>query len=582
MEVEEQEGEEEQMMLVRHGSDASASTTFTSNTIDSNDSTNSNDDNNNNDDDDDERSLVVTLIGSIANLCSATLGAGILALPFAFYQAGLICGTILLLASAWATSTSIGLLVESCDKYKLSTYERIVERGLGYKFRSIVEVSILIFCCGTAVGYVIAVGDIIERVIPFMTPGQLRIAKSLVWLIAMLPLSCLRRMKSLECASSVGIISIITLLVAATVHLIHHDDEDDDDDEESRHNNSEESSSPWSSLLSVIGPANGSWISVLQACPIFFYAFSCQVNVAQIFEELPASVRGRNTAADDDSDGGKGGKIKKMNWVTISGVLVCGLLYASVSLVTLLDFGNGVKPNILSCYKLKNDGSDPLLHIAFLAMALAVVTAFPLNIFPARVSLILMWEKNQKKIINIDQQQQIICCGIGGGIEEQVKQSLLPTNRNNNGSDYNSVGREDHDPLRPPSTTITQQQHQNNLSDGNGGGGDGGVITHGNYHDENDDGRQEGENDNEEFHPLQHSIVTLILAGTALGFALVVPNISIVFGLLGGTTSSLLGFIVPGLLGLQLDRSRTSAWFLVICGSIIAVLTTTVTVYSMF
>jgi len=108
------------------------------------------------------------------------------------------------------------------------------------------------------------------------------------------------------------------------------------------------------------------------------------------------------------------------------------------------------------------------------------------------------------------------------------------------------------------------------------------VITHGNNHDENDDGRQEGENDNEEFHPLQHSIVTLILAGTALGFALVVPNISIVFGLLGGTTSSLLGFIVPGLLGLQLDRSRTSAWFLVICGSIIAVLTTTVTVYSMF
>jgi len=205
MEVEEQqEGEMERMMLVRHGSDASSSTAFTSNSIDSNDSNDNNNDAN-------DGSIVVTLIGSIANLCSATLGAGILALPFAFYQAGLICGTILLLASAWATSTSIGLLVESCDRYKLSTYERIVERGLGYKFRIVVEVSILIFCCGTAVGYVIAVGDIIERVIPFMTPGQLRIAKSSVWSFAMLPLSCLRRMKSLECASSVGIISIITL-----------------------------------------------------------------------------------------------------------------------------------------------------------------------------------------------------------------------------------------------------------------------------------------------------------------------------------------------------------------------------------
>lgn len=503
-----------------------------------------------------------------------------MALPFAFYQAGLICGTLLLLASACATSTSIGLLVESCDRYKLSTYERIVERGLGYKFRIVVEISILIFCCGTAVGYVIAVGDIIERVIPFMTPGQLRIAKSLVWSFAMLPLSCLRRMKSLECASSVGIISIITLLVAATVHLIHNNDDDAEYAEESMYNNSQESSSSWSSLLSVIGPANDSWISVLQACPIFFYAFSCQVNVAQIFEELPASRRGRTTDDDDDASvSGEGGKIKKMNWVTISGVLVCGLLYASVSLVTLLDFGNGVKPNILSCYDLKNDGSDPLLHIAFLAMALAVVTAFPLNIFPARVSLILMWGENRKKFNNNDQ-QQIISCSIGGGIDEQVKQSLLPTNVNNNGSDYNSV--EEEDPLQSPSTTITQR-HQNNLSDGNSsGGGGGGMITHADNQDENEDGLQERENGDEEFHPLQHSIVTLILAGTALGFALVIPDISIVFGILGGTTSSLLGFIVPGLLGLQLDRSRKSAWFLVICGIIIAVLTTTVTFYSMF
>ena len=72
-----------------------------------------------------------------------------LALPYAFYQAGILCGTLLLLISAWATSTSIGLLVEACAKYKLSSYEKIVERGLGYKSRRIVEISILIFCCGT-------------------------------------------------------------------------------------------------------------------------------------------------------------------------------------------------------------------------------------------------------------------------------------------------------------------------------------------------------------------------------------------------------------------------------------------------
>jgi amino acid permease len=426
---------------------------------------------------------------------------------------------------------------------------------------------------------VIAVGDIMERIIPFMTIGQKRIAMSIVWLVAMLPLSCLKTMKSLECASSVGIVSIITLLVAATVHLIHHIHEQHGDNNSDSHidndydYDAEEELlfSPSPSFLSLIGPANGSWLSVLQACPIFFYAFSCQVNVAQIFHELPP-------AGSSNSATGSEGKIKKMSLVTVTGVLVCGLLYASVSLVTLLDFGKDMKPNILSCYEL-NNRSDPLLHIAFLAMALAVVMAFPLNIFPARVSIIMMWENNKKfdnSIIDQQQQQQIICCGIGGGggIEEQVKQPLLSKdhhNSNDNNSDYNSVGdttMDVEDPLRSPSTITQQQQQQHDVN----------IIID---VEVDVDGQQE-ENHEEEFHFFQHLAVTLLLAGTALGFALVIPNISVVFGLLGGTTSSLLGFIVPGLLGLQLDRTRISCWVLVICGSIIAVLTTTVTVYSMF
>ena len=83
-----------------------------------------------------------------------------------------------------------------------------------------------------------------------------------------------------------------------------------------------------------------------------------------------------------------------------------------------------------------------------------------------------------------------------------------------------------------------------------------------------------------EFHPSQHIFVTLLLAGAALGLALVVPNISVVFGLLGGTTSALLGFVVPGLLGLEMDPSNRSAWVLVVAGTIIGVVTTGVTLYS--
>ena len=472
-----------------------------------------------------------------------------LALPYAFHQAGIICGILLLLLSAWATFSSIELLAEIFDTYKLSTYEKAVERGLGRRFRAVVEISILVFCCGTAVGYVKAVGDIMERVVPYMSKAHEQLAMCAVWLGAMLPLSCLRKMKSLECASSVGIMSIGTLLVAATVHLVRSltsHQEYDQGDNVYYFNNDEilitESYDPKaSSIVSLLGPAGGSWLSVMQACPIFFYAFSSQVNVAQIFEELPGEQQGNSNPQ----------KIQTMKQVTFLGVSVCGLLYASLSLVTLIDFGDKIQPNVLSCYNLGSKG-QPLLHVAFLGMALAVVIAFPLNIFPARVSLIQMWEEKQQEIAlisdgNDDEAPPIMDT-------EGIRQPLLSKECRNTG--YNSGGEADEndnsdDPLGSPAPILISR---------------------------NDSLEEDGP---EEFHCRQHTFLTLFLAGLALGLALVVPNISVVFGLLGGTTSSLLGFVVPGLLGLKLNRNRISAWVLVIFGSIIGVLTTGATIHSM-
>jgi amino acid permease len=350
-----------------------------------------------------------------------------------------------------------------------------------------------------------------------------------------------------------------TLLAAAIVHLVRpaQDKEDYED------LNDTVVVVSMANMASLIRPAHGSWLSVLQACPIFFYAFSCQVNVAQIYEELPG-------ANGED-------KIRKMGWVTWSAVGICGMLYASISIVTLMDFGKHVTPNILSSYDL--DGAGPLLHIAFLAMALAVVMAFPLNIFPARVSVIQMWEKKHGG------EPPLLC----GSQEEEAKRPLLCTienGLNTNGTslddstnisgdqeqtssrptlDYNSNG------VMPPRETMAYNPRFAPL--------DRRISMMTDRGDGTSDREIEGE-DVPEFHAFQHTSITLLLAGLALGLALVVPNISIVFGLLGGTTSSLLGFIVPGLLGLQLDRTSISAWILVVAGSTIGILTTSVTVFS--
>jgi amino acid permease len=388
----------------------------------------------------------------------------------------------------------------------------------------------------SAVGYVIAVGDIMERLV-YMTPTQKRIAMAVCWLIAMLPLSCMKRLQSLQCASSVGIGSIFILVVAAFQHLVHPPDDE-------FYNQSLESSSVHRpEMQSLIGPASASWLSIVQACPIFFYAFSCQVNVAQIYEELPGQYGIE--------------KISQMSLVTWSAVAICGTLYAGISTVTLLDFGDGVKPNILSCYDLSVSG-EPLLHMATLAMALAVVMAFPLNIFPARESIIQMWEKEHRSA-------PLLC---GGGDKEEVKRPLLSKVEYGQNTGYDSGGETDRnhnvtvpeDPLRIP-TSETDSIAPVRVS----------VVL-----------LDENEQDGPEFHFFQHACVTLLLAGLALGLALVIPNISVVFGLLGGTTSSLLGFIVPGLMGLKMDKKCVSAWILVVSGTIIGVLSTFVTIYTTF
>ena len=391
----------------------------------------------------------------------------------------------------------------------------------------------------SAVGYVIAVGDIMERVV-YMTRAEKRIAMCVVWLAAMLPLSCLRRMQSLQCASSVGIMSIFTLIVAATIHLVHPPEDDSKPYEEEVVEQSD------FSLSSLIGPAGMSWLSVVNACPIFFYAFSCQVNVAQIYEELPGRYGEE--------------KMKKMGWVTWCAVAICGLLYASISVVSLIDFGDGVKPNILSCYNLNIPG-QPVLHVAIFAMATAVVMAFPLNIFPSRVALIQMWEKEHHG-------EPLLC----GDADEEVKQPLL-SNAEDGHAGYDSGGETNRnndasheDPLRiPPASEIAAE-----------------IIPSSPGNNSAAIGSLDDEEEEPEFHLFQHASITLVLAGLALGMALVIPNIGVVFGLLGGTTSSLLGFIVPGLLGLKMNKTSINAWILVIAGTIIGVLTTSVTIYTTF
>ena len=63
--------------------------------------------------------------GTVFTMCSATLGAGALSLPYAISQMGLLLGLGLLAATACATHYSISLLVGAMGATRLHSFEEL-------------------------------------------------------------------------------------------------------------------------------------------------------------------------------------------------------------------------------------------------------------------------------------------------------------------------------------------------------------------------------------------------------------------------------------------------------------------------
>ncbi|KAL3826509.1 hypothetical protein ACHAXA_004346 [Cyclostephanos tholiformis] len=101
--------------------------------------------------------------GPISNLCSATLGAGALSLPFAISLTGIALGVVLLIFSAVLTIYSIDVIIDACARTRLFKYEHVSQRLVGQSATRLLEASILIFCFGVSAPDSVAV---IARVLP--------------------------------------------------------------------------------------------------------------------------------------------------------------------------------------------------------------------------------------------------------------------------------------------------------------------------------------------------------------------------------------------------------------------------------
>ncbi len=332
------------------------------------------------------------------------------------------------------------------------------------------------------------------------------------WVLVMFPLSLQRHMGAMERFSSLGVLSILSLVFAAVLHsLIHNRSFGGDGGTQQQQPNR-------NSLSSMLWP-DSCW-DIIKACPIIIFAFTCQINVCAIYEELTPS----NTESGSLSHTIPMLKSKQcaMKKITRNSVLLCMSLYICIGLFGFLDFGHDTSDNILNNYCIQTT-HDPMIIVPSAFFAVAIVIAFPFNVFPARVTMKLILERVRRRRR---------CHRFF--LSSTCENSLLPWS----GSTENSrLGR--------GLESLSEHAIATDPLIGDDRFGDRPILIphmslEASASDKEDEFSQESP-------PLEHFLLTLLLAGSALIVALLIPGISIVFGIMGGSAASVIAFVLPGM-----------------------------------
>jgi amino acid permease len=301
-------------------------------------------------------------------MCSATLGAGALSLPYAFQRLGVVGGALAIAVTASAAHYSVSLLVGAITVSGAKSYEELTVYCFGKTMGFVVEVNILVFCFGSVIAYTVAVGDLLEPVL-LLKPVQdvapwldRQVVMCLFWAACMLPLSLVERLSALQCSSLLGVLSLFYLVLSVVAHALisrvygHTDDLD-------------------AAAAALYGRSDGvylltlSWGS-LEAFSIIMFAFTMQVNVPSLFEELPQRTP------------------RRMSIVSGRCMALCATSYMLVGLAGYRDAPKSPNGNLLGNYCVTSSApTSRMMQVAFVAMALSVVMAFPLNIHPCRYTL---------------------------------------------------------------------------------------------------------------------------------------------------------------------------------------------------
>ncbi|ETS77456.1 hypothetical protein PFICI_11330 [Pestalotiopsis fici W106-1] len=293
------------------------------------------------------------------NMANSIIGAGIIGQPYAFRNAGLLAGIVLLVGLTIVVDWTIRLIVVNSKLSGANSFQGTVEHCFGRSGLIAISIAQWAFAFGGMVAFGVVVGDSIPHVLEAVFPGlrtwpvlgllaDRRVVIAVFIMGVSYPLTLYRDIAKLAKASTFALISMLIILVTVVVQgaLVP----------------SEDRGSFSTPLLTVNG-------GIFQAIGVISFAFVCHHNSLLIYGSLKTPTIDRFARVTHYSAG-----------VSMAACML-------VALVGFLTFGDKTQGNVLNNFASDNS----MVNIARLCFGLNMLTTLPLEAFVCREVMLNYW-----------------------------------------------------------------------------------------------------------------------------------------------------------------------------------------------
>ncbi|KAI9930046.1 hypothetical protein AWENTII_003490 [Aspergillus wentii] len=297
-------------------------------------------------------------VSSVINLVNTIIGAGVLAMPLAISQMGIVLGVCVVLWSGAMAGFGLYLQTRCAQYLERGTASFFALSQLTYPNAAVIfDAAIAIKCFGVGISYLIIIGDLMPGVIQGFiggTPEYEFLIDRHFWVTAfmliIIPLAYLRRLDSLKYTSIAALVSMAYLVVLVVYNFVIGD--------------TKTGRGPIR-VIHWAGP-----IPTLSSLPVIVFAFTCHQNMFSILNEISNNSHFRTTG------------------VVFASIGSSAATYILVAITGYLSFGNSIGGNIVGMY-------PPGLWatIGRAAIVMLVMFSYPLQCHPCRASVdaVLRW-----------------------------------------------------------------------------------------------------------------------------------------------------------------------------------------------